>query len=228
MRRLTALLGAIALGVGAVVAVAPTRLPTAVTGVVDPGAVPALVDRAVLGAAGVVFLVTFAARALVPTQPVPPVRIGDNTAVADDAPVTGLYFDARIDEGGVEQATSGLPKSTAGPRLDEALVAVYARANGVSRREAIDAVRSGEWTDDRDAALLFATDSTPAYRDRLEGWLRPETVLERRIDAAMAELDRLTAELPANGVEGRTSTQPETADAQRAATATEASSEGSA
>lgn len=67
-------------------------------------------------------------------------------------------------------------------RLRETATRTYARANGCETDAARDAVRNGEWTDDRVAAATLADEDGPTYSiaSRLRLWLDRETERERR------------------------------------------------
>lgn len=199
MRRTSAALGVATLAVGAVVLFAPERLPPAVADAVGTADLGPLVESGILGAAAVVLLAALVGRLATPATPSPPVAVDDRTGIDRSVRVGGREFDAVVNAHDVYRGSGSLPDPDGGPGLVPVLVATLARARGVSESEAVRLLRSGEWTDDRSAALLFATERSPSATERLEAWLRPETVFRRRVDAAVAELDRLRREVEGVG-----------------------------
>lgn len=202
MRRAFAVLGVVTLAVGATVMLVPDRLPPTLTRVADGVGLGPFVERSILGAAVVVAGTALVARLTTPSKPLSPVQVEDRTGIDRSVEISGRSFDTLVDEHDVYRGAERLPEPDYEPGLDAVLVAAVSRNQHVSEAEAVRRLRSGEWTENREAALLFADELSPSVGRRIESWLRPETVLERRIDAAVEELDRLRDDLE-TGAAGR-------------------------
>ncbi|WP_226011156.1 DUF7269 family protein [Halomicrobium salinisoli] len=88
-------------------------------------------------------------------------------------------------------------------RLHRVAATAHARAAGVDRDEARDAVREGRWTDDRTAAAFLA-DGDPDHPvwSRLLLWLDPGRERRRRIERTVAATERLAASVRTPGWDG--------------------------
>ncbi|MGZ0746624.1 DUF7269 family protein [Haloparvum sp. AD34] len=202
MRRAFAVLGVLTLAVGTAILLVPDRLPAAVTRAVNGVGLGPFVEQSVLGAAILAAGTALADRLMTPSKPTQPVRIDDRTGIDRSVEISGRSFDTLVDEYDVYRGAERLPEPDYEPGLDTVLVAAVSRNQHVSETEAVRRLRSGEWTENREAALLFGEELSPSVGRRIESWLRPETVLERRIDAAVEELDRLRDDLE-TGAAGR-------------------------
>lgn len=75
-------------------------------------------------------------------------------------------------------------------RLEDAAVAVLARRAGIDRERARERLRAGEWTDDHEAAALFAAEGPhrPSLTDRVRRALGGESSFRRRFERATEAL----------------------------------------
>ena len=190
MRTVSTLSGIALLLFGAIVAFAPDRLPSAVHGLIDGLDIGAVLESSLLVVALTALALAFMARAVTTGYPKPPVTVADNTETGRSVEAVGRSFDARLAEYDLYRQQGDLPVPDSGPELGSVLVATVARTEGVSEVEARRLLASGEWTSNRQAALLFADNLSPTVTERIVMWLRPETVFKRRVAAAVDELDR--------------------------------------
>ncbi|MFC6974660.1 hypothetical protein ACFQL1_08155 [Halomicroarcula sp. GCM10025709] len=79
-------------------------------------------------------------------------------------------------------------------RLSEVATTAHARAADGERSAAREAVRSGTWTDDRIAAAVLSPETPFPVGARLRLWLDPERERERRLDRAVAAVERRATE----------------------------------
>jgi len=95
-------------------------------------------------------------------------------------------------------------------RRDEAAVAVRERlvdgairtlvaSGGLGRDAAENAIRTGEWTDDRVAAAFLATDVSRPLADRLRDAVDPGAAYTRRVERTLSAIEAISAETSADG-----------------------------
>ncbi|WP_241431007.1 DUF7269 family protein [Halorubrum kocurii] len=192
---MSAALGALVLAGGGVLAVAPGVLPPEVLDPVTAVDVADVVDTGLLAVAAVVLLLGGLARVSTRARPRDPVSVEPRDESDRAVAMSGNDFDAAVAEHDLYRRGATVPETTSEPGLTDTLVATLARLEGCSESDARDLLESGAWTDDRDAALLFAADPDRTAAERFRAWLRPEATFERRVRAATGELERLSREL---------------------------------
>jgi len=202
MRTVSALSGMALLLSGAVVAFAPDRLPPAVRAPIDGLDIVSVLETSLLVAALGALALAFIARAVTGVHPRPPVTVADNTQTDRSIETAGRSFDARLKEYDLYRRRGALPAPNSERGLESVLVATVARTEDVSEAEARRLLARGEWTSNRQAALLFADELSPTIPERLAAWLRPETVFKRRVAAAVDELDRRSESIGGPNVGG--------------------------
>ena len=190
MRTVSALFGVTLLLSGAVVAFAPDQLPPAVRTPIEGVDIGSVLETGLHVVTLMALLFALLARSATTAHPQPPVTVADNTQTDRSVETVGRSFDARIEEYNLYRQQTDLPAPNSGPGLESVLVATIARTEKVSEAEARRLLTTGEWTSNRQAALLFADDLTPTVTERFVAWLRPETVFKQRVAAAIDELGR--------------------------------------
>lgn len=202
MRAVSALSGAALLCFGAAVAFTPGRLPPAVRAPIDGIDIGSVFETSLLAVALASLAVALVARLLTSPHPRSPVTVADNTQTERSVETIGRSFDAGIQDYDVYRQRQRLPSPRSGPGLEAMLVATLARTEGVSEAEARRLLVRGDWTADRQAALLFADEMRPTVTERLHAWLRPETVFKRRVRATVDELERRTESIGRSAPDG--------------------------
>lgn len=186
-----------------VLALTPGVLPPEVLDPITAIDVAEVVETSLLAVAAVVLLLGALGRVSTRSLPRDPVSV-DPRDESDRAVATaGRDFDAAVAGHDLYRRGATVPEPASEPGLTDTLVATLARLEGCSESDARDLLESGAWTDDRDAALLFAADPDRTAAERFRAWLRPEATFERRVRAATDELERLSRELNGVGNGGR-------------------------
>lgn len=202
MRIVSALSGIVLLCSGVVIALAPGQLPPAIRSSIDGFDIGSILETSLLVVGATALLLALVARSVTTARPQPPVTVADKTQTNRSVKTVGRAFDARIEQYNLYRRQNDLPAPTSGPRLESVLVATIARTEKISETEARQLLVSGEWTSNRQAALLFAGDMTPTVTERFIAWLRPETVFKRRVAAAIEELGRRSESISGLSVRG--------------------------
>lgn len=195
IRTAAATLGTIILVAGAVIVFAPAQIPTVAADAMATVNTAEYVEKSLLGAAGVVLFLSLIARASAGPLPRDPVRIDSQTESDRSVKTVGTDFDEAVESHDLYSAGSTVPEPKNGPGLTETLIAAVARVEGCSAPAARELLASGEWTDDRNAELLFATNPDLTLTEQARAWLRPEATFKRRVRAATSELAALTETL---------------------------------
>lgn len=194
-RTAAATLGTIILVAGAVIVFVPEQIPPAAADAMATVNTAEFVEKSLLGAAGVVLFLSLIARASVGTLPLDPVTIDSQTESDRSVKTVGTDFDESVENHDLYSAGSTVPEPKNGPGLTETLIATLARVEDCSAPAARELLASGEWTDNRNAELLFATDPDLTLTEQARAWLRPEATFKRRVRAATSELAALTETL---------------------------------
>ncbi|GAB3678211.1 DUF7269 family protein [Halopiger thermotolerans] len=242
-----------ALGIGAVLATAPSVLPPEALEAV--ATVEAAVDRqhVLIGAAAAIGLFglwrSYFSGAT-DVRAADPDASAVATAAADEGDGSvGAAVDV-VGEPATERVDRTIDALKRGNRantnavvadLRESLRAVET-AKGYSSDAADERIRCGEWTDDRIAAVFLGDESagTLSLRHRLRRWLFPGRTFRRRLERTLAEMERyaaegeFSAERSRDGTDASSATMnPETrrdgesgTDSETGATAAKADAEG--
>ncbi|WP_241429985.1 DUF7269 family protein [Halorubrum lipolyticum] len=192
---MSAALGALVLAAAGVLALAPGVLPPEVLDPVTAVDVADIAETGLLAAAAVALLLGALGRVSIRALPRDPVSVAPRDESDRTVPISGVDFDAAVAEHDLYRRGATVPEPASEPGLTETLAATLARLEGCSEADARELLESGAWTDDRDAALLFATAPDSTAAERFRAWLRPEATFERRVRAATGELERLSREL---------------------------------
>lgn len=163
----------VAVGVGAVVGLAPASVVGAAS------AVDATLATGLIGAG----LVGYALRRRRSTQsPTARPLVDVNSASEPGDP--GQPVDDALREIGDRAGAGRTRNARSGVRARVRTTAVraYASRRTVTEEEAADAVAAGEWTADRVAAAFVGNERAPDYplRERLRGWVQPDRAFQRR------------------------------------------------
>lgn len=109
---------------------------------------------------------------------------------ADRRTTTGAGVDADVK---IAVARGGRQLRSVRDLLRAQAVRAYANERGTTTATARRAVETGNWTTNRVAAAFLGDDGGPSatVRSRVRLWLAPERERRRRIDATLAEIERL-------------------------------------
>lgn len=203
IRTVSAALGVLVLAGGGVLALAPGALPPEILDPITAVDVADVVETSLLAVAVVVLVLGALGRVSTRALPRDPVSVDVRDESDRAVATTGVDFDAAVAEYDLYRRGTTIPEPGSDPGLTDTLIATLARLEGCSESDARDLLESGAWTDDRDAALLFATDPDCTAAERFRAWLRPEATFRRRVRGATRELERLSLELNGAGDWGR-------------------------
>lgn len=118
----------------------------------------------------------------------------DDPEVSQELPAPGDEFDDLLQRAG-RARHSGRERDTVRERLRAAAIAVVARADGVSREQAVARIEDGSWTDDPYAAAFFTGRLEGASLvSRLSLFDRSRSHYERWAEHAAREVIRLSEE----------------------------------
>ncbi len=211
MKRVSALLGTVLFAVGVVVIFVPEQLPPAAISVFmdqfGDSDIGDLIRLLLIGTAAVSIFVAIFGKLSDRSQPVGPVQVPDQRQPDRTAAKEGWEFDRELEGYDVYGRTGNRLEPVSEPGLQETLVRTVARTEGISIKEAQELIRDGEWTDNRQAALLFADSIELTPREHLRTWLRPEAAFRKRVAAAVEELDGRSGQLTPASKSGRSRRQ---------------------
>jgi hypothetical protein len=208
VRRGSAVVGVLLLGVGSVVSLASEAFPEQVRDVLTdpPGVEPSHVVLGVVIAIGIYTLWRYAT-----TDPAPVQRL-----VRDDRRMeysrAGSRFDRAFEASRRAQTNTaqadytGIESTEVQRSLRQSVVAVRTHDGSRTPDEVNEELDDGTWTDDRVVAAFLGRESAPdvSLSRRLYAWLYPERAYRSRVERTVDEIERqasILTSLPGDGGE---------------------------
>jgi hypothetical protein len=108
----------------------------------------------------------------------------------DSASVVGATLDRALELSGRRGAIGRRNRAQVKRHLRDVAVEVLVAELGDSPDEIRATLDEGTWTDDPVAAALFAEESDAGWRDRIRSLLGRDTTFQRRVQRAVAALER--------------------------------------